>query len=47
VVDADEIAVMAQGRIVERGDHQALLARCGLYARLWRSQAEVEGLARN
>jgi ATP-binding cassette, subfamily B, heavy metal transporter len=43
VVDADEIAVMAQGRIVERGDHQALLARCGLYARLWRSQAEVEG----
>jgi len=42
VVDADEIAVIADGRIAERGPHRTLLARGGLYARLWRSQAEAE-----
>jgi len=38
VVDADEILVMAGGRIVERGNHAALLARDGLYAGMWRLQ---------
>ncbi len=32
---ADEILVLEQGRIVERGDHTALLARGGRYAELW------------
>ncbi|MBL8246661.1 MAG: lipid ABC transporter permease/ATP-binding protein, partial [Rhodanobacteraceae bacterium] len=32
--DADEILVMEQGRIVERGGHDALLARRGLYFHL-------------
>jgi ATP-binding cassette subfamily B protein len=45
VVDADEIAVMADGRIAERGPHGTLLARGGLYARLWRSQAEAAACA--
>lgn len=35
---ADLIVVMDQGRIVERGTHATLMARAGLYARLWRSQ---------
>jgi ATP-binding cassette subfamily B protein len=39
VTDADEILVMAEGRIVERGRHAALLANNGLYAALWREQA--------
>ena len=38
VADADQILVLRQGRIVERGDHAALLARGGEYAALWRRQ---------
>jgi ATP-binding cassette subfamily B protein len=39
VVDADEILVLDQGRIVERGTHARLLDCGGLYADLWRRQA--------
>ena len=38
IVDADEIIVLAEGRIAERGTHDALLARNGLYASMWRRQ---------
>jgi ATP-binding cassette subfamily B protein len=38
IVDADQILVLRAGRIVERGDHAALLARDGEYAALWRRQ---------
>lgn len=41
VVDADEILVMNDGRITERGTHDELLARRGLYAVLWQNQAET------
>ncbi|WP_418277083.1 ABC transporter ATP-binding protein [Isoptericola jiangsuensis] len=36
--DADVIVVMEQGRIVEQGDHETLLAAGGAYARLYASQ---------
>ena len=39
VVEADEIIVLDDGRIAERGSHAALLARDGLYARMWAMQA--------
>jgi ABC-type transport system involved in Fe-S cluster assembly fused permease/ATPase subunit len=42
VVDADEIIVLRDGRVAERGRHSALLARDGLYARMWSLQAEQE-----
>ena len=42
VVDADEIIVLADGRVAERGRHAVLLARDGLYARMWALQAEQE-----
>jgi len=43
VVDAHEIVVLDQGRVVERGSHPVLLARGGRYASMWQlqqSQAE-------
>ena len=39
VVEADEILVLEQGQVVERGTHAALLAAGGLYARMWAMQA--------
>ncbi len=38
IVDADEILVLEQGEIVERGHHEALLAQSGRYAALWATQ---------
>ena len=38
VMDADEIVVLDSGRIHERGTHQVLLEKNGLYALMWRQQ---------
>ena len=41
VVDADEIVVLDQGRVAERGNHAQLLRKNGLYAEMWtRQQSE-------
>ncbi|MGC1350492.1 MAG: ATP-binding cassette domain-containing protein, partial [Xanthobacteraceae bacterium] len=42
IVGADEILVLDQGVIVERGTHQELLAHGGLYASMWNRQREAE-----
>jgi ATP-binding cassette subfamily B protein len=42
IVGADEIIVLDQGEIVERGTHFALLAKKGLYASMWNRQREAE-----
>ena len=44
IMDADRIAVLDDGRIVELGDHATLLARDGLYADLYRQQQLEEEL---
>ena len=47
VVDADEILVLDKGVIAERGTHEALLARNGIYAALVESPARGRCGARN
>jgi ABC-type transport system involved in Fe-S cluster assembly fused permease/ATPase subunit len=42
VIDADEILVLVEGRVAERGQHAELVARGGVYARMWAMQAEQE-----
>ena len=41
VVDSDEILVLDQGEIVERGAHAQLLDHGGLYATMWQRQQEA------
>ncbi|PZX17606.1 ATP-binding cassette subfamily B protein [Palleronia aestuarii] len=46
IADADEIVVLEDGRIVERGGHDRLLERGGRYAMLWyRQKTEAEEAA--
>src|SRR6202048_1427103 len=42
ISSADEIIVLDQGRIAERGTHAQLLASDGLYASMWNRQREAE-----
>jgi len=42
IVGADEILVLDQGTIVERGRHDQLLAHGGLYASMWNRQREAQ-----
>lgn len=42
IVGADEIIVLEQGRIAERGTHAELLTAGGLYASMWNRQREAE-----
>ena len=43
VLEADEIIVLENGRIADRGTHRELLNRGGLYRDLYNRQAEEEG----
>ena len=45
VIDSDEILVLVDGRIAERGTHARLLERAGVYADMWLRQAEQETVA--
>jgi len=42
IMDADQILVVRRGRIAERGTHDALLAKGGEYAALWRRQTRTD-----
>jgi ATP-binding cassette subfamily B protein len=47
IKDAEQIVVLEDGRIVERGTHEDLIERDGLYAHLWGVQAgEIDSLPR-
>ena len=40
IIDADQIIVLDKGLIVERGTHQNLLDKNGMYQTLWTNQQE-------
>lgn len=42
IMGADEILVMEEGRIVERGRHGELLAKAGVYAQMWAIQQQED-----
>ena len=42
IVNADEIIVMDSGRVAERGTHDTLIAKDGVYANLWRLQQKQD-----
>ena len=44
IIDADEILVLDEGQIVERGTHRSLLSQKGLYTELWQNQQEESEL---
>ena len=41
IVDADMIFVMQDGRVIDQGDHNALMSREGLYKKLWTIQTQA------
>ncbi|MEM8767552.1 MAG: ABC transporter ATP-binding protein [Pseudomonadota bacterium] len=45
IAGADQILVLDEGRIVERGRHDALLEAQGLYAQLWAAFSEADATA--
>ncbi len=46
VVDADEIIVLDDGRVAERGNHDELIAMDGLYAAMWAKQRSAADVSR-
>ena len=41
IVDADDILVLHQGQLVERGTHAQLLLKEGMYASMWARQQQA------
>ena len=42
ITNADQIVVLEDGCVAERGTHEQLLQKNGLYARLWNEQSQAE-----
>lgn len=42
ITDADQIAVVEQGKILDVGTHEELLKRCPLYAQMWAAHTQVK-----
>jgi len=40
ITKADQILVLSDGKVVEQGNHQALIGQGGLYAKLWEAQSQ-------
>lgn len=44
IMNADNILVLSEGRIVEEGKHEGLIEKNGHYAKLWRNQNELSSI---
>ena len=44
IIDSDEILVLKEGQVIERGTHRSLLSQKGLYTELWQNQQEESDL---
>ena len=42
ITNADQIVVLKEGCVAEKGTHEQLLQKNGLYARLWNEQSQAE-----
>ena len=42
ITDADQIAVVDQGKILDAGTHEELLKRCPLYAQMWVAHTQAK-----
>ena len=42
ITDADQIAVVTQGKILDAGTHEKLLKRCHLYAQMWAAHTQTK-----
>lgn len=40
IIHADEILVLQNGEIIERGRHEELIGMAGVYSRMWQAQLE-------
>ncbi|KAK9880659.1 hypothetical protein WA026_011897 [Henosepilachna vigintioctopunctata] len=47
IIHADEILVVQEGEIVERGRHEHLIGQDGIYASMWRQQLDKDAIAMN
>ncbi|MGH8931310.1 MAG: ATP-binding cassette domain-containing protein [Egibacteraceae bacterium] len=45
IAGADQIVVVDAGRVVDHGTHDVLLARCGLYRRMWEDHLDARRLS--
>ena len=43
IVGSDQILVLEEGKVLERGTHQELLEMGGKYSHLWSNQQEKDG----
>ncbi len=47
VTESDNIYVMDGGNVAESGSHEQLLARGGIYAKLWNTQQSLENFGKD
>lgn len=45
IIDADKIVVVKDGKVVDEGTHEELLASCTLYQKMWKAHIDTKDVA--